>query len=210
MKGLDIYWYQLLLWCNKNYLCFDPPWMIWNVLLAGIGVSCGYLLWKSTNKIATSIFGFLWFIFVPNTIYIATDIKHLFIRLPFVLSLWEKIAYIALYALFIPIGFITYWLSMYYFKKAFQRHIASFLQPFTFLHSVIVLNCIFGLGVVLGRVQRTNSWEVFTNPLKVLTEIFGLFTSFDTIVFICFFALFINAVYWIGEKYVFKKIEKVL
>ncbi len=204
MKGLDIYWHSLREWCNYNYLCFDPAWMLWNLFLALLGVWFGYRLWKSDKTWHTVVWGVLWFFFVPNTIYIVTDIKHVVNNLISFETLAGKTAYILLYTLFLPLGVFTYLWSMKYFKKAYEKHFAHkvLLKNISYPSVVIALNTLFSFGVTLGRFQRTNSWQVVTNPLAVAYDSFAILLNPYTLAFFLGFTIFINAVYYVGRRYI--------
>lgn len=210
MKNTDNFWYQYLEFCNFNALCFDPGWMLWNIFLAFVGAAFGYYFWKSNKKVFVMLFGLAWFFFVPNTIYIITDIKHLIRNLPLLEFLWEQVAYIILYSIFLPIAFISYFCSMFFFRKAYKKHLSEnkYLKNISFNTLVILLNTLFALAVAMGRIQRTNSWEIITNPLVVFTDAIAILTTYSSFIYFAFFVVFINLTYFIGEKYTQHLLEK--
>lgn len=206
MNGFEQFWAWYLTFCNSHVLCFDPGWMIWNLFLAFIGVIFGYLFWKSNNIFFIILFAVAWFFFIPNTIYIITDIKHLLRNLSSLDYLWEQTAYIFLYLLFLPCAFISYFMSMFFFHKAYQKHVEHIRIIKTIPYSVLILslNTFFALGVAMGRIQRTNSWEVITNPFIVLQDALAILTIHSSFFYFGFFVIFINIIYFLGAKYIFK------
>src|SRR5207244_8934203 len=53
-------------------------WMGWNVFLALIPLIFGWLLLKTRQKILKVAFALIWFFFLPNTLYLLTDLLHIF------------------------------------------------------------------------------------------------------------------------------------
>src|SRR5260221_243083 len=70
-------------------LTYNASWMIYNCFLAFVTLFFGYFLLKVQSPILKAICGFLWLLFLPNTIYIFTDLEHLIFQwdnLPFSLQ----------------------------------------------------------------------------------------------------------------------------
>jgi uncharacterized membrane protein len=61
--------------------------------------------------------------------------------------------------------------------------------------------------MVLGRVQRTNSWEVFTNTEKVIIDSFNTLKSFELILLAVAFAVICQLVYAAFSKAVVKNVK---
>ncbi|MDP2586048.1 MAG: DUF1361 domain-containing protein, partial [Candidatus Levybacteria bacterium] len=86
---------------------------IWiNSALALVAILFGWLMNKADSAFAKLWAGFLWLIFLPNTIYILTDVSHLFEDLPKVDNLF-KLILILQYSLFSIFGIITFVISTY-------------------------------------------------------------------------------------------------
>jgi uncharacterized membrane protein len=57
---------------------FDNMSMIgWNSFLSLIPIFCGWLMLKTRPKFLQVILALLWFFFLPNTLYILTDLRYL-------------------------------------------------------------------------------------------------------------------------------------
>jgi len=166
------------------------------------------------SKFAKTLYGFVWFIFLPNTIYILTDITHLFEDWSKVDNLFRLIL-IVQYGLFSIVGIITFTLAVYFFQKLLQGKSAGWrnkrIKATTFI-AIIVLNFIVGFAVVLGGIARTNSWHIFTNPSRVLEDSFDLIYSQELLMLSLGVGIFANLTYFImaetvatwGKKF-FKK-----
>jgi len=154
---------------------------------------------KARSKFAKILYGFIWFVFLPNTIYILTDITHLFEDWPKVDNLFRAILTIQ-YTLFSIVGIITFVAAIYFFQKLLQGKSASWrknkIKPTTII-AVCILNFIVGFGVVLGGIERTNSWHIFTNPSRVLEDSFDLIYSQELLILSLGVGLFANLTYFI-------------
>src|SRR3989344_5167705 len=115
---------------------------IWlNSYLALVAVLFGWLMSKANSTIAKLCTGAIWLLFLPNTIYILTDVSHLFEDWPKVNNLFRGIL-IVQYGLFSLIGIFTFIISMHFFQKLLQGKSAGRrkkIQPSTYL-AIIFLN----------------------------------------------------------------------
>jgi len=66
---------------------------------------------------------------------------------------------------------------------------------------LIVVNFCIGLGIVLGRVQRLNSWDIIIDAPKVIAASFQILSSFELLLLVVFFGVFANGVYFVFRKY---------
>ena len=187
---------------NFNFIWF-------NTFLALIAVLFGWLMIKARSKFARTLYGFIWFVFLPNTIYILTDITHLFEDWPKVNDFFRALLVIQ-YTLFAVVGIITFTIATYYLQKMLDGK--SKKIKFTTIAAICLLNFVVGFGVVLGGIERTNSWYVITSPSRVLEDIFDLIYSKELIMLSLGVGIFANAVYFLmaetiatwGKKF-FKK-----
>ena len=67
-----------------------------------------------------------------------------------------------------------------------------------------------GFGIVLGRIQRLNSWEIFTETERVITDSLQITTSSKLVMYAIFFGLLGNLVYFIFRKRLARKLENYL
>ncbi len=83
--------------------------------------------------------------------------------------------------------------SRYYSNRIsilFMRYPNRFFVAFNFLVS---------FGVIMGRVMRTNSWHVFTQPMRVVRDALAVLTSWELVLFTLMFGLVVNSVWWVAK-----------
>lgn len=99
---------------------FNLGWMIPNVALASLAVvfALGYLYAKSSLlKIPLFI---LWFLFLPNTIYLLTDIEYLPKQILQSESL-DRLVILGQYVILLIIGVLTYFGGLLPLKAIFKQ-----------------------------------------------------------------------------------------
>ena len=142
----------------------------WNLFLGWIP----YLLSNYFKDIKNSslwkqgclLFG--WLLFLPNALYMVTDLIHLraFTNVP----LWYD-ACLLFAAAFtgIMMAFISIRKAELFLSEKFNHKITRFFVPLMlFLAS---------FGVYLGRFERWNSWDIFLNPVGLGTNILSCLIS---------------------------------
>ena len=157
---------------------------------------------KANSVFAKTWTGCVWLIFLPNTIYILTDIAHLFEDWSKVNNLFRFIL-IVQYSFFSIFGVITFLISVYFFQRILEgkSNWKKRIKPLTFI-AICILNFLVGFGVVLGGIERTNSWNVLTNPLRVVKDISDLINSLELLVLSFGVGIFANCVYFIMAEIV--------
>lgn len=185
------------------------PWMAFNVSLGIIAVVFGWLAIKLHRKTYRILCWFIWLLFIPNTIYMLTDIIHLAEQLRFVPQISIKTIIFIQYTILLFIGVETFILGIYPVEKMFAKsHLNKKMAEASFV--IFLLNFVIAFGVVVGRVQRTNSWEVVTNISKVKTDILNVFTSSDLLFLVLFFGLLGNIVYFTLRNLFVKNTEEAV
>jgi uncharacterized membrane protein len=113
-------------------------------------------------------FVFLWLLFFPNTTYIITDLIHIPEyngRL-----LWYDSLRIFLFALAgLAVGLYSMMVAHQVFNRLFGRIKAWWILSFAGVLS--------GYGIYLGRFERFNSWDLFTNPFSLVRQVIGDFNN---------------------------------
>lgn len=188
--------------------------IVFNSFLALIAVLFGWLMNKANSIFAKVWTGFIWLIFLPNTIYILTDISHLFEDLPKVDNLF-KIILVVQYSLFSIFGVISFVVSIYFFQKLMEGKPTGWkvekMKPSTFV-AICILNFMVGFAIVMGGIERTNSWHILTDPIRVLQDALDVLSSSEMLMLsggigilanIIYFLMLESVVTW-GRKY-FKK-----
>lgn len=181
-------------------------WMGLNVALAILGVSLGWLYYFIRKPLISLIFLILWVLFIPNTIYLITDLQHF-------LKQWDgaltsiKPVLIIQYALLFSFGLITYLLSMYPIDKIFEELHLKKKDHIRFL-IILFFNLLIAFALVLGKFQRTNSWYIFTDPQQVYKDSISVLINPSLLILVFIFGIFINLIYFGLKNYIFIKKNK--
>lgn len=173
---------------------------IWiNSALALVAVLFGWLMSKANSIFAKVWTGFIWLIFLPNTIYILTDISHLFEDLSKVDRLF-KIILVVQYSLFSIFGVISFVVSIYFFQKLMEGKSTGWkvekMKPLTFA-AICMLNFMVGFAVIMGGIERTNSWYILTDPIRVLRDVFDVLSSSEMLLLSGGIGILANIIYFL-------------
>lgn len=183
-----------------DILFFNTGWMLYNVSLALIAVIFGILTYKTRSLFIKIFFGIIWILFLPNTIYILTDIEHLFEDIGKTSGLIQ-VFLIFQYLLLMAGGIITFLYGLYPFEK--MLNLSKKLKHNTKI-LIIIMNFLIAFGVVLGRVQRANSWDLLFDTQKVISDSLHVIYSKQLLFFFLFFAALCNIIYFYFRNYVKK------
>ena len=133
--------------------------LVWNLFLAWIPfglavyVYDGYRRGAGRAQLWTA--AGLWLLFVPNAMYIVTDVKWL--RYWAGAPLWYDAVLVSAAAWCgLLLGFTSIYLIQTVVRRAFSAGLA-----WSFAFATLALSA---FGVYLGRFLRWNSWDVFTQP----------------------------------------------
>ena len=176
----------------------NVSWMGWNVFLAMIPPIFGWLVLIVRQKALKIACALIWFLFLPNTLYLITDLYHMIWQWHH-MHLAGQIALALQYLILVLIGLVTFFLALYPVEKTLLR--SSWLKKKSLVPLFIILtNFFIGLGIVLGRVMRINSWDVIVDLSKVISASVSIFNSLELILLVVFFGVFANVCYFIWRK----------
>lgn len=178
-----------------SVIAYNIVWMTWNILLAASSVLFGWLLTRPYQRTVSSLLAFLWLVFVPNTIYIITDLSHLSEQWN-IAGVIEKPILIVQYSALIAIGIAAFVVSLYFFEYGLNRFFSHKISENILASLIAAVNFAIAFGVMVGRVQRTNSWEVFTNPGRVYYDIVQTLSSPTLLVLVFVFGVLGNIIYF--------------
>jgi len=141
--------------------------LIWNLFLAWVPLLIAFylkrvyfLVRKRYSILIVSCF--IWLLFFPNSPYIITDLIH--INPTVTTHVWLDALLIFSFALTgLIAGFISLYILHEILDSLFNRYFNWSLIVLTFLLS--------GYGIYLGRVLRWNSWDLFTRPKPLLSDV---------------------------------------
>ncbi len=173
-----------------HQVLFNIPWMSFNVFLALIPVVLSYPLLKNPVRLKNAPILFLWFLFLPNSIYLLSDLEHFMNQLLSAGTL-ETILLSFQYSILVGLGILTYFLSLLpieWFMRT--KNVQLNLKVGTYT----ALSFVMAFGVVLGKVQRTHSWYVVTNPMRVVLDAWNTLTTPDLILLTIVLGILISAI----------------
>jgi uncharacterized membrane protein len=174
--------------------------LVWNLFLAWIPLAIAvymqlYFQKKPINWVYFIVGGLMWLLFLPNAPYIITDLLHL--RGNTTVPVWFDSLLVFSYAMAgLQAGLFSLYIMQQLMEKFFSRNISY----------TITALCVWlaSYGVYLGRFQRWNSWDLFTNPTWLLMDSLRQLTNPTaikmTVAFACiltfFYLLFLSLIHW--------------
>ena len=162
-------------------------WMAWNVFLAIIPIPFCYLTVKYGRQFISSIFFVFWILFFPNTIYLITDIEYLPHQLSRTVISYDTLLILE-YLILVGLGVITYLWALKPISSKFK----------TPQYIVYIFNFGVAFAVALGKIQRTESWQVITNPIRVINDVGKSLSNGQIILFVILFGILINFIWILG------------
>jgi uncharacterized membrane protein len=174
--------------------------LLWNLFLAWIPFALALHVYEGYRRRAASLSlwagGVLWLVFFPNAPYIVTDFKYL--RTWSGVPIWYDAVLISAAA---GCGLLLGFMSLYLMQGVVRRALGT-VNAWFFALGAIALS---SFGVYLGRFQRWNSWDVFTRPRILATDLWSglenplqhpqtiavtvLFTAFLAATYLVFYSL---------------------
>jgi len=172
--------------------------LVWNIILATVPLFCALVLIRKERWQNPLLFAFIflvWLVFFPNAPYIVTDFIHL-----------EGWSQMPLWFDFILIGsFALAGLQMGLYSLVLIHESLKWYLTLGSCQFIITTCCLLsGYGVYLGRFVRLNSWEVVTNPLKLISLATKSLGNVSTWIFSLLFGGSILLAY-----YLYRKVTKI-
>lgn len=171
---------------------------MFNCLLATFPVYAGFAFVAAKHRLLKIFFGLLWLLFVPNTVYILTDLMHLPKQLSQVTPNDVPILLLE-YFFFEIFGIVSFVLSMYPIEQFLQKNRGS-IHILLSEAFIVCLNFLIAFGVMLGRFQRTHSWHVLTEPQRVVDDVVRTVQSYEYMVLIGIFGVICNCLYFLFRR----------
>ncbi|MBW4361406.1 DUF1361 domain-containing protein [Flavobacterium taihuense] len=177
---------------HSIYLFF----LVWNLFLAFIPYFfISYLKSQSSlqrSKFRTFLLLFAWLLFLPNSFYILTDLIHLSQSSNHLI--WFDLVVFSSYAL---IGFAVGMISLLEFEKIIKNYTSSLIT-----HLMMPIICFLcGIGIYLGRILRYNSWDILSNPIKLISDTLTSLLSVHALLFSFYFGAYIYLFYSLKKIY---------
>jgi len=153
------------------------------------------------NKFIGILIAFLWLIFIPNTIYVIADMRHIIGFCP----VNEK--NICISNAWMIMFFFTYasigWVAFVYLINQMKDTIKKIFPYFNLSVYLFFIMPVISLGMLLGLINRWNSWEVFISPSNIISDALKYITDFTYFKNWLLFTIFLYVLYYAGN-YIFK------
>lgn len=169
-------------------------WMSLNIFLACLGLIFGLLFVYFRNFYLKLFLMILWILFLPNTIYLITDLQHFNKQFFNSTHMLDQFVLFIQYIFLFTFGIFSYLFGMYPVHTifpAFRRR-----QNPLFIPAVLILNFAIAFGVTMGKIERTHSFYLFTQPARVVQDVIDVFTFLPTLGFTILFATFCNVIFF--------------
>lgn len=142
----------------------DHTWIAWNLVLAWVPFVVALVVYvRASSASVASLVGLssVWLLFFPNAPYVVTDLKHIGtgggIPILYDVLLLSAAAWTGLL-----LG-----LTSLFLMHGIARRFLGVVNAWAVVVVVLILS---SFGIYLGRVQRWNSWDVFTRPGALLGD----------------------------------------
>ncbi len=172
-----------------HIVVYNISWMGFNIFLALIAVLFAWLLKLTTWKFLRMMYGFLWLVFLPNTLYLLTDIIHFSETLDEARGIYRIIDIIQ-YLILLLLGVTTYFAALYPIEKSYIKSTKWMKLMF-----VLIINLLVGFGMALGRVERVNSWDIVFDIPSVIQTGTHMLTSTNSLLLILLFTSIGTVIY---------------
>ncbi len=179
------------------FLYDNLNWMFFNLMLAFLPLILVHFLRKKLNPPIHLVLLFLWLIFLPNTIYLVTDVEYLPYQI-FRTGYYEQALLFIEYGLLAAFGVYSYLYSLEPIELVIKKLKVKKGNENVFY---IVLHFLVAFAVVMGKVQRTHSWYIFTDPLRVVSDAIKTLSASDLLFWIFFCGVVINGFFFVFKKY---------
>ena len=192
---------------------YQIPMIVWNIALGALAVVITYFLVKALQKKiiylpSTMVLAFLWLCMVPNTAYLLTDARHIIGYCP--IEEYGNVCIENAWMVFFFWAFAaTGWLTFVWSLRPLRRIITRLYGKQSGNFFIVLSIPLIALGVLLGLINRWNSWEIFTRPdliIKTSLTYFHDLTYFKNWLIITFL---LYIFYVAGERlFIISKWEK--
>ena len=134
----------------------------WNIFLAVLPLLFSHLAIKARSKWSAAAWAGLWLLFFPNAAYLLTDLVHLQMR--HTSLFWLDLAILFSAGVY---GVLLGLISLRRMEALYTPLLRKGYVPL--VSFALLMLC--GYGMYLGRVERWNSWDLFTQPFALLRDV---------------------------------------
>jgi len=209
LNNLAINHYQLLTVVWNVFLVLLP--LVFYISLKSYWRRTGLI--KFNQKAVAAVLFIFWLLFFPNTAYIITDVRHLLDYCP--LNSPDRVCVANAWMIIVFFVYSSFgWVSFYYLLKLmsglvnriFNKLFKKLPKELRLNFFAILIIPLTSLGVLLGLLNRFNSWDVLLYPTWLLKAISVYFLNIDYFIDWFIFTIFLYFLYFSGD-YLFRKIR---
>jgi uncharacterized membrane protein len=156
---------------------------------------------RPAEKILAGAAFFIWLIFIPNTAYVISEVRHLLNYCPqtAAFKVCEQGAWVILFFFtYATIGLV----SFFYLLTAMRGLIKNIFGNRIAQVFIIIVIPVIALGMLLGLLNRWNSWELFIYPLDLFNTLISYISYRENLLNWLIFTVFLYLFYF-GGKYLF-------
>ncbi len=187
---------------NLNINGYPLSFVVWNILLAVLAVLIARYtvkLWRAKKNWLAAVSSVVWVAILPNTAYLMTDARHVIGYCPIGSygnvcpeNAWMALFFFAYAALGWPAFVLALRPVVNYLRERFS------LQTGTVFATILCL--LTSLGILLGLVNRFNSWELLTRPLEIVGAAYYYISEPKAMFNLLMLFLCLSFLYWVGER----------
>lgn len=177
-----------------DIISLNWDWMVFNLILASIGAGLGYVFLSTKQPFFKFIIFLVWILFLPNTIYLLTDLQHLPDQF-YKIENEYKISLLLQYVFLLTFGIVSFVVGLWPMEKFISGGKGKYRKKVSF-YTIILMNILIGIGVVLGKELRTHSWYVFTDYMRVVDDIKVFLNTPIYLIFALGFGVLGNLIYF--------------
>ncbi|SRR6056297_2213536 len=206
------YWFSKFQWLRFLSINDYPIIMVfWNLFLLLVPFFCARFLIKLYSragfqklfqKIAGVFLFLIWLLFFPNAPYIMTDLRHISGYCPgadFTRVCSEGAWMIPVFFLYALLGWIAFICLLNQMRAFLEKWKGKKMGVF---FPVIIIP-FSSLGVLLGLLNRFNSWEIFLKPGEIFQVSSGYFLNWTYFQNWAIFTIVFFVLYYVGN-YLFR------
>ncbi|HRY77503.1 MAG TPA: DUF1361 domain-containing protein [Candidatus Izemoplasmatales bacterium] len=182
VSGIYILSCPFVWWITEDFL---HAFLAWNIVLALVPLLISRLVTRGRirNRWILAGLGFLWLVFLPNALYLMTDLLYLGERDfwwaggPYETGTYLRnfVDWLALAHLYVGavLGLLSGTYSLHLVRRSASM---KWGKSWSFFGTVIVAVLV-GIGIYIGRFHRYNSWD-FLNPWPIIRDFFANWDGF--------------------------------
>lgn len=186
----------------------------WNIILTAVPLVIFLALkkyWRKTGlkkygeRLMAVVLFVFWLLFMPNTAYIITDVRHLLDYCP--IDSPDKVCAPNAWMIMFFFAYSSFgWVAFYYLLKAMSELIGEIFHKLWSNVFVALAVPAVALGVLLGLINRFNSLDIFFFPKQLFLAFWSYLSSPAYFMDWLVFTIVLYGLYFSGEL-LFKKIN---